>query len=342
MVFDERPAALPGETVPVPRISFRGTARLLEIRTGGSLPREGKLRIPMSKSATMQLRLMAIRYVAKDILAFELAADDGSVLPAAQPGAHIGLTLPNGVTRQYSLVHAGEQLTHYEIAVKRDPKSRGGSLYMHDSLRAGTSLTVELPRNNFPLAEQAPASVFFAGGIGVTPIVAMLERLAQLGRPRTLYYACRHRDEMAYLPLIHSLCTPVLHVDTERDGKVLDIAAQLATLPRDAHLYCCGPGPMLAAFEAATADWPREQIHVEYFTAREAAATSGGFTVQLARSHREFVIPPGASILHVLREGGLTLPSSCEEGVCAACETVVLEGVPDHRDSILSPLGDTQ
>ena len=94
---------------------------------------------------------------------------------------------------------------------------------------------------------------------------------------------------------------------------------------------------MLAAFEAATADWPREQIHVEYFTAREAAATSGGFTVQLARSHREFVIPPGASILHVLREGGLTLPSSCEEGVCAACETVVLEGVPDHRDSILSP-----
>ena len=302
-----------------------------------TLQYEGSLHAPMSTSATLKLRLNAIRYVARDILAYELGGLAGGVLPPAEPGAHIGLILPNSITRQYSLVHAGSGLTSYEVAVKRDPKGRGGSVFMHDNLRVGTELGIEPPRNNFPLTEAATNSVFFAGGIGVTPILAMLERLATLGRPRTLYYASRHREELAYLPQLAALVEPHLHVDTEQGGRVFDIAAKVAEQPRDSHLYCCGPAPMLAAFEATTADWPPGQIHVEYFTAHEEAATAGGYTVALARSGREFVIPAGKSILQVLREGGLTLPSSCEEGVCAACETAVLEGTPDHRDAILTP-----
>jgi tetrachlorobenzoquinone reductase len=282
------------------------------------------------------LRLNATRYVARDTLSFELVSPSHSALPPAQPGAHIGVHLPNGMIRQYSLLRAGASPLSYEIGVKRDARSRGGSRLMHDSLRVGTLLQVDPPRNNFPLVEDAPASVFFAGGIGVTPIVAMLRRLADLGRPAALYYACRVRDDAAFLAELAGTCTPELHIDAEHDGRVFNLADRIARTPRNAHLYCCGPAPMLAAFEAATTEWPREQVHVEYFTPREAADTSGGFVVTLARSNREILVPAGKSILQVLREAGLSLPSSCEQGVCAACETRVMEGVPDHRDSILS------
>lgn len=292
--------------------------------------------IIVSTTHPFTLRLTAVRYVARDTHVFEFSAPDGSTLPEAEPGAHITLSLPNGLSRQYSLVHAGCALRHYEVGVKRDPHSRGGSQYLHESLRVGTLLPVTPPHNNFPLREDAPLSVFFAGGIGVTPIVAMVERLAALGQRSQVYYACRAREEAAFLPELAPLCELHLHVDQEHQGRVLDLAARVAPLPRQTHLYCCGPVPMLAAFEAATADWPREQVHVEYFTAREAAATTGGFTVELARSGREFQIPAGKSILQVLREAGLTVASSCEEGVCAVCETAVLAGIPDHRDAILS------
>lgn len=290
----------------------------------------------MTKPIPLQLRVTAIRYVARYTHAFELALPQGGPLPGAPPGAHLGLLLPNGLLRQYSLVRGGDRLERYEIGVKLDANGDGGSRYMHESLKVGTLLPVEPPRNNFPLAEAAAHSIFFAGGIGITPIVAMLERLGELERPRSLFYACRNRDELAFLPELARSCTPELHVDIEHDGRVLDIASEVGRAPRDAHLYCCGPAPMLATFETATASWPREQVHVEYFTARGPAALAGGFVVTLQRSGREFQIPPGRSILHVLREGGIEVASSCEEGVCAACETAVLEGVPDHRDSILS------
>jgi len=151
-----------------------------------------------------------------------------------------------------------------------------------------------------------------------------------------LYYACRAREDAAFLPELRGVCTPHLHIDQEQQGRVLDVAAIISQLPRDTHLYCCGPGPMLAAFEAATAAWPRRQIHIEYFSAKEEPSKGGGFTVELARSGLEFQIPAGQSILQVLRAAGIDIASSCEEGVCAACETGVLGGVPDHRDSILS------
>ncbi|HVW68894.1 MAG TPA: PDR/VanB family oxidoreductase [Steroidobacteraceae bacterium] len=287
-------------------------------------------------SEPLSLRLEAIRFAAKGTLCFEFVRTDGAELPPAQAGAHIGVHLPNGMVRQYSLLHAGTGLHSYQVGVKRDANSRGGSRYMHEELRVGTVLPVDPPRNNFPLAENAVNSLFFAGGIGITPMVAMLERLHEVGRPGSLYYACRTRDELAFLPDLTRTCQPQIHIDAEQGGRVFDLAAVISRSSKETHLYCCGPGPMLAAFETATADRPSECVHVEYFTPRDPPAVSGGFEVVLARSGRELHIPAGKSILQVLRDAGVPAPSSCEQGVCAACETRVIEGIPEHRDSILS------
>lgn len=292
--------------------------------------------LPSVHAAPLPLRLEAVRYVARGILAFELASPEGAPLPGAGAGAHIGLHLPNGIVRQYSLLHASPAPHSYEIAVKLDAASRGGSRFMHESLRVGAILPVDPPRNNFPLASDAHRHLFFAGGIGITPIFAMLEHLAARGERGELWYACRERAELAFASRLACLASLRVHVDAEQEGRFFDIAAPIAAAPRTAHLYCCGPAPMLAAFTAATHGWPASQIHLEYFTPRAAAAMDGGFTVALARSRREFHVPPGRTILQVLRDGGVGASASCEEGICSACETRVLEGVPDHRDSILS------
>ena len=292
--------------------------------------------VPAAHAAPLPLRLEAVRYVARSILAFELVSPEGARLPAAEAGAHIGLHLPNGVLRQYSLLHAGSAPLSYEIAVKLDATSRGGSRFMHQALRVGTILPVDPPRNNFPLGADAPQHLFFAGGIGITPILAMLEALAARGERGELWYACRERAELPFHGELSRLASVHLHIDAEQEGRFFDIAAPIATAPRSAHLYCCGPTPMLAAFTAATHDWPARQVHLEYFTPRATAAVGGGFTVALARSQQEFHIPPGRTILQVLRDAGIEVSSSCEEGICSACETRVIEGEPDHRDSILS------
>jgi tetrachlorobenzoquinone reductase len=287
-------------------------------------------------TAPLVMRLQEIRYVAQQSLSFSFVAPDESPLPAATPGAHIGLHLPNGALRQYSLIHTAELMTRYDIAVKYEPKGRGGSRFMHESLRVGTLLSVDPPRNNFPLVPDASHSIFIAGGIGITPIIGMIEHLAALGRSLDLHYAARLREEIAFLPLLQRFCQPLLHIDAEQGGRVLDLAAIVDQAPLDAHLYCCGPRPMLKAFETATRSRAQTQVHLEYFTPREAASTEGAYTVVLARSGTELQVPAGKRLLQVLREAGVTVTSSCEEGVCSACETRVLEGVPDHRDSILS------
>jgi tetrachlorobenzoquinone reductase len=287
-------------------------------------------------TAPVVTRLNEIRYLTQQTLAFKFVAPDGALLPAATPGAHIGVHLPNGALRQYSLIHAAELMESYDIAVKLEPKGLGGSRFMHESLRVGTLVPVDLPRNNFPLVPDASHSVFIAGGIGITPIIAMIEHLAACGRNLSLHYAARLREELAFLPLLERFCRPVLHVDTEQGGRVLDLAAVVGQAPLDAHLYCCGPRPMLEAFETATRNRAATHVHLEYFTPREAASTQGAYTVVLGRSGTELQVPAGKRLLQVLREAGVTVSSSCEEGVCSACETRVLEGVPDHRDSILS------
>ena len=286
---------------------------------------------------THEARLVAIRYVARDINLYELKRTDGAPLAPIAPGAHIDLILPNGLMRQYSVTESGSAPQSYTVAIKRDAQSRGGSRYIHDELRVGKILRIGGPRNNFPLNETAEHSVLIAGGIGITPIWCMVNKLVALGRPFTLHYASRTRDEAAFLTQLQKLSSAKLHFDDESGGKFLDVGAILASAPKTAHLYCCGPGPMLSAFEAATAGWPPDQIHIEYFTAKSAPATAGGFVVELSRSGQQFVIPAGKTILDVLLAAGIDVPFSCEQGICGSCETRVISGLPEHRDSVLTP-----
>jgi len=280
--------------------------------------------------------LTAVRPVARDINAYELRASDGRKLPPAAAGAHIDLHLANGLVRQYSLISPEPDPAAYVVAVKRDAQSRGGSRFIHENLRPGARLKISAPRNNFPLDERAPHTVLIAGGIGITPIWSMVQRLEALGRPWRLHYACRSRDDAAFRVELESRTSAGFHFDDEAGGKVLDVGAVVASAPSTAHLYCCGPAPMLAAFEAAAAGWPRAQVHVEYFTAKDAPATEGGFVIELRRSGRELVVPAGKTILETVRAAGIDAPSSCEAGICGTCETRVIAGIPDHRDQWLS------
>jgi ferredoxin-NADP reductase len=287
--------------------------------------------------ALIEVRLTAIRYLAHDTSLFEFQRLDGQPLPGYEPGAHIDLHLPNGLIRNYSLTSASPNPTAYEVGIKRDPASRGGSRSIHDELRIGTTLKIGGPRKNFRLHEDAAHSVLIAGGIGITPIWCMVQRLNALGRDWRLHYACRSRADMAFLRELELMPQASLHFDDESGGQFLDVASIVAAAPKDAHLYCCGPAPMLQAFEAATKEWPREQVHIEYFTAKELPPTKkGGFTVELARSGVEYFIPEGKTILNVLLDAGVDVDYSCELGICGACEQRVISGVPEHRDSILS------
>jgi ferredoxin-NADP reductase len=209
---------------------------------------------------------------------------------------------------------------------------------MHDELRVGRTIKISAPRNNFPLKEDASHTVLIAGGIGITPIRCMVQRLLERQRSFALHYACRSRADAAFLHELQSVTGASFHFDDESEGRFLDVAGIVAATPKDAHLYCCGPTPMLNAFEAATKDWPRQQVHVEYFTPKQDStkAKKGGFTVELARSGQEFFIPEGRTILEVLLDEGVDVDYSCELGICGACEQRIISGIAEHHDSILS------
>ncbi len=281
----------------------------------------------------IQTQIVSISDLAKDIKLYEFARTDGLTLPDAEPGAHIGIHLPNGLVRHYSLIKAEEAPRTYKVAVKRDRNSTGGSVYMHDKLRVGDVLQIEPPQNTFPLNMQAEQSVFFAGGIGITPIYSMINYLQALGKKWKLFYACRNREEMAFYDQLKQFDQVSFHFDDEA-GSVFDVESTVKKMPMNAHLYCCGPTAMIEAFEKAASHFPSEQIHVEYFKPKTSDQT---FIVELARSKRTFTIEKGQTILRVLLENGIDVPFSCEAGICGTCETEVLEGIPDHRDEVLSP-----
>lgn len=287
----------------------------------------------------LQLRVHSITYEATDIVSFDLRSPSRAELPSFTAGAHVDLQLPGGLIRSYSLVNPQHERYRYRIAVNRDAASRGGSRYMHDALKVGAIIAVTPPRNNFALFEAAADSVFIAGGIGITPMLCMIERLNELGRRWTLYYCARTRQHAAFLDRLAELqSSGTLHLnfDHGQPANMLDVAAVVAGAPADAHLYCCGPIPMLEAFERACANAPSERVHVEYFAAKEAPSAEGGFVVELARSNKTIPIPRGMTILETLLAAGIDAPYSCMEGVCATCETKVLAGIPDHKDLILT------
>jgi tetrachlorobenzoquinone reductase len=281
---------------------------------------------------TMFIR--AIRVQAETVWSFELAPVSGAPLPAYAPGSHIDLHLPGGMVRQYSLtnISGGD---HYEVAVSLDRNSRGGSRWFHECARPGMRLEIGGPRNSFPLAD-ADRSVFFAGGIGITPIRAMVKSLEKTGRAWKLHYAARTRSAAAFVDEFEALGPNVhLHFD-DRAGGLFDMAGAVAQAPAGAHLYCCGPEPMIAAFLDAAKDWPQDQVHVEYFTPAPVKAGEGGFLVELARSGITVEVRPDQTILDAVLAAGVPAANSCRNGLCGTCETRVLAGEPDHRDLILS------
>lgn len=292
----------------------------------------------MNEQSPRPLRLQAIRYGAEQIALFEFAAPDGGELAPFTAGAHVDVHLPNGLVRPYSLANDPRERHRYVVGVKRDAAGRGGSRCLHDEVRVGMLLPVGEPRNLFPLNEAAPAALFVSGGIGITPIRAMIHRAEALGLNWTLHHAVRRRAEAALLDGLFNDPRVNLHVDEEQGGRPLELAALAAGAPPGAHAYCCGPAPMIDAFEAAFAGWDAARRHVERFAPPAAMFTPGaGFAVRLARAGRVLQVPADRSILETLRGAGIDAPASCEQGVCGACETRVLAGAPEHRDLLLSP-----
>jgi ferredoxin-NADP reductase len=288
-------------------------------------------------AAHFDMSVTAVTPVADGINMYQLKRADGNALPPAEPGAHIDLFLRDDLVRQYSLVVPDPQPAAYSICIKRDAKSRGGSMFAHESLAVGSSITISAPRNNFPLNEQANLSVFFAGGIGITPIWSMVQRMARWAKPWRLHYACRRRSEAAFLSEISGLGSHAqFHFDDENGGEPLDLAPLVQSASGGAHVYCCGPLPMLEAFRSLTSGFESNRVHFEYFSADAVAKAAGGFRVRLAKSGRELLIPLGRTILEVLREAGVNVSYSCQEGICGTCETRVLSGLPDHRDVVLT------
>jgi ferredoxin-NADP reductase len=288
---------------------------------------------------TIEVLVKSITFEADDVSSLDLRPVATPILPAFTAGSHIELQLRNGLLRNYSLANPQHERHRYCVAVQNEQAGRGGSRFIHETLRAGDTLLVSRPRNNFALVEQSECSVLLAGGIGITPIWCMVQRLVELGRPWQLFYAVRSRRRAAFLDAILALEAPRnthLHFDDERDGTFIDLDAIVRNAAPGSHFYCCGPLPMLAAFERATAGLPPDTVHVEYFAAKEPVVGQGGFDVVLARSGRSVFVPDHSTILDALAAAGVAVEHSCLEGVCGTCETKVLEGIPDHRDMVLS------
>ncbi len=289
----------------------------------------------MNTTPTIRTRVLARVDEAEDIVSFELAALDGQALPAFSAGSHIDVHIRPGLVRQYSLCNDPSERHRYQIAVLRDPQSRGGSSALHDSLQAGDVLQIGAPRNHFPLLG-APRYLLFAGGIGITPILSMAERLACDGAAFSMHYCTRSAERTAFRQRIAD--APFAHkvqVHCDSAGMRLDLDAALGEAAPETHLYVCGPAGFIDAVTGAARKlgWSGDRIHVEHFGA--APATEGvdkPFEVRIASSGQTLTVPPGRSVTQVLEENGMAIPVSCEQGVCGTCITRVLEGAIEHRD----------
>jgi ferredoxin-NADP reductase len=275
---------------------------------------------------------------------FVLARPNGAPMPGWAAGAHIDVHLPLVGKRSYSLIEAtspraaAEHPTAYRIAVLLESKSRGGSTHMH-GLKAGDRLTISSPANNFPLEAGAGEVALVAGGIGVTPVLSIACELSAAKRPFSFHYAGRSRGELAFLGEIDRLtcAKAVVHADDEA-GRLFDLEGLMGRLATNTPLYLCGPLPMIEAAIALAKqlDWPQGRLHFEIFTAPEEKAGDARFEVVLKSNGRVYEIPAGKTILDVLIEAGEDPMHDCKRGDCGICQTGVIEGIPDHRDYILS------
>ena len=289
---------------------------------------------------TLNLLIQQIRLEGEGTTSFDLVFADERKLPPFAAGAHVNVQIPGGLRRSYSLVNTPSDRTRYRIAVKREPDSLGGSAWLHEKARVGMALQVSLPLNDMTLVEEAPLSVFIAGGIGITPMLSMIERLVELGRPWQLHYSARTPRQMAFRQALkeleaNGLGQVHLHFTGDGEGR-LDINQIAHNAPPDAHLYACGPASLIDGFITATQARHPKTAHYERFSAAQEAATTGGFELQLLRDGRTLQVPEGKSILDVLLDANVNVEYACTQGVCGTCRVGVKGGVPDHRDDCLS------
>ncbi|NWE30300.1 PDR/VanB family oxidoreductase [Pseudomonas gingeri] len=282
------------------------------------------------------------RQEAEGICCFELRREDGQSLPGFTAGAHIDVQVSTTITRQYSLCNSPLERDRYLIAVLHEPLSRGGSRGMHEAVGVGDRLWISTPKNHFPLTAGAGKSVLLGGGIGITPVLAMAFQLAHEGAEFELHYCVREPRRAAFLQQMAAsgfADSVHLHFDSGEQDQRLDVNHVLAAPDADTHLYVCGPkGFMDHVINAAhRLGWPTGQIHREYFAAPVVAhAVDQAFEVELAESGLVLQVPADKSVLEVLCASGIELPASCRQGVCGACMTPVIDGVPDHRDVFMS------
>lgn len=290
----------------------------------------------------MELVVRKRAVAAEGIVSLDLADPIGKDLPKWEPGAHIDLELEGGFVRQYSLCGDPRDSRTWRVAVLLASRSRGGSKYVHDHLRQGTVVRVRGPRNNFALVD-SPGYIFIAGGIGITPMMAMIAEVDEAGKDWTLAYLGRRRSTMVFAGKLESSYphNVIVWSDEEHDG-FFDLSSLLETVRAETAIYCCGPEPLLGAVEKLAERWPMGALHVERFATRgtSAVVAEGGpncFDVVCQRSGITVEVSGGISILEALEDADVPIMSSCLEGVCGTCRATVLEGEADHRDSLLSP-----
>lgn len=282
------------------------------------------------------LTVLSRRTESTGVVSLELGLSTGELLPDWEPGAHIDVVLPDGLVRQYSLSGPVGNRKTWRIGVLCEPEGRGGSRWIHEHAHEGTELRVRGPRNHFPL-RPAPRYVFIAGGIGITPLLPMLARAHTSGADWVLHYGGRTRSSMAFLGELAPYGDRVV-VTPEDEAGLLDLDAILGGPDESASVYCCGPSGLIDAVEARCRSWPAGTLHVERFEANAAAlcGDNGPIEVELRASGMTLTVPPELSILQAAEKAGVPVFYSCTEGTCGSCETPVLSGVVDHRDSVLT------
>ncbi|MCW3837626.1 PDR/VanB family oxidoreductase [Sphingomonas canadensis] len=290
----------------------------------------------------LELRIISRRIEAQDIVALTLAAPDGSALPAFSAGSHIDVEVSPGLIRQYSLCNDPAGSSHYEIAVLRDPASRGGSIAIQEGFGEGDTIRVSEPRNHFPLQPVRGKALLMAGGIGVTPLLCMAERLSATGADFALHYCARTPARTAFRDRIAAsrFADRVrYHFDDGPDGQRLDPAALFANCG-EADVYVCGPAGFIdwICSAATAAGIAQDRVHREYFSAVPAEPVPGGdlpFRLRIASSGETIEVAADESAAAALARHGIELPISCEQGICGTCITRVIEGEPDHRDMLM-------
>jgi len=291
----------------------------------------------------LKLRVRSVTYEAEGILSFDLVDPQGADLPAFEAGAHIDIQTPGGLSRRYSLCNTPGQIDHYRIAVLHAPNSRGGSRAMHERVRPGDLLQVSGPHNFFPLDLQAEHTVLLAGGIGITPLIAMLEQLERLGKSHELHYCTQTPQRTAFMQRLAPRVAAgrvQLHHDHGDPSQGLDIAALFKSHRPGTQVYFCGPTGFMKAVEVATSHWPKGAVHCEYFGAEplpKPTVHSDGqpLEIQLSKSGRSIMVDPAQTILQALREAEVACESSCESGLCGACKVAYSAGQVEHNDYVL-------